>query len=684
MYQFVQLPSFQLRPIVFACLAALSTLSLPAHAADAFTPLGDLAGGSFSSEAYGINADGTVVVGRGASASGFEAFRWTQAGGMVGLGDLAGGAFYSFADSVSSDGSVIVGLASNAVGYEAFRWTQAGGMVGLGYLAGGVSLFSEARGVNADGTVVIGQSTSSSAGASGYEAYRWTQAGGMVGLGDLAGGGFSSAAFGVSADGTVVVGEGTSANGTEAFRWTQAGGMLGLGDLAGGGFSSSAYGVSADGTVVIGEGASGNGLEAFRWTQAGGLVGLGDLAGGIFKSEALGVNADGTVVVGQGSSASGYEAFRWTQAGGMLRVADWLSAAGVVVTAGHTLNYANAVSADGSVVVGSSTGPNGLEAFLARVSVIGSGVINPVVFNQGVLDTGSRALQAGAALPGIILQGAHHRIILDNGLVRTANGACAWATGDIGRSNESDSKMGAAEVGVCKDLGSARIGVGIGQNWAKQDLRLGGNANYRGQHVLLEAANAFDNGLQPSIIAYYGSFDTTINRHYQNGGAVDTSRGTPDASAKAIKLRLDWKDLAQLGNVSISPYAAYTWQSTKLDGYTETGGGFPVRYDSNRWNTNDVRLGAAGNIALNTSTNLRVGAEAVHRFDHNVSGTSGQVLGLGSFKVDGVDVKQTWLRATADIDHKLSEQLLITAGGNAGSGGGDTSWGLTAGLRANF
>ena len=638
MYQFVQLPSFQLRPIVFACLAALSTLSLPAHAADAFTPLGDLAGGSFSSEAYGINADGTVVVGRGASASGFEAFRWTQAGGMVGLGDLAGGAFYSFADSVSSDGSVIVGLASNAVGYEAFRWTQAGGMVGLGYLAGGVSLFSEARGVNADGTVVIGQSTSSSAGASGYEAY----------------------------------------------RWTQAGGMLGLGDLAGGGFSSSAYGVSADGTVVIGEGASGNGLEAFRWTQAGGLVGLGDLAGGIFKSEALGVNADGTVVVGQGSSASGYEAFRWTQAGGMLRVADWLSAAGVVVTAGHTLNYANAVSADGSVVVGSSTGPSGQEAFLARVSVIGSGVINPVVFNQGVLDTGSRALQAGAALPGIILQGAHHRIILDNGLVRTANGACAWATGDIGRSNESDSKMGAAEVGVCKDLGSARIGVGIGQNWAKQDLRLGGNAKYRGQHVLLEAANAFDNGLQPSIIGYYGSFDTTINRHYQNGGAVDTSRGTPDASAKAIKLRLDWKDLAQLGNVSISPYAAYTWQSTKLDGYTETGGGFPVRYDSNRWNTNDVRLGAAGNIALNTSTSLRVGVEAVHRFDHNVSGTSGQVLGLGSFKVDGVDVKQTWLRATADIDHKLSEQLLITAGGNAGSGGGDTSWGLTAGLRANF
>lgn len=680
MHQSVQLPSNKLRPLVLACLTALSTLNAPANAAGNFIPLSDLAGGNFSSAAYGVSADGTVVVGAGTSSTNVEqAFRWTQAGGMQSLGSLDGGLLGSEASSVSGNGAVVVGESNSTNGIQAFRWTQAGGMVGLGDLAGG-SFFSVAEGVNADGSVVVGRGI----GANGFEAFRWTQAGGMLGIGDLAGGTFHSEAFGVSADGSVVVGSGSSANGSEAFRWTQASGMVGLGDLVGGVFYSEAFAVSADGTVVVGDSLSANGSEAFRWTQAGGMQGLGDLAGGAFNSEAFGVSADGSVVVGDGTTANGEEAFRWTQAGGMVRVADWLTAAGAVLPAGYFIDSASAVSADGSVVVGTSTGPNGEEAYLARVSAIGSGLINPVVFNQSVLVTANRSIEGVASLPSIILQGAHHRTILDTGLVRTANGACAWATGDIGRFNTSDAKAGMVEVGVCKDFGTARIGVGIGQNWAKQDSQLDGQARYRGQHVLLEAANAFDNGLQPSVIAYYGSFDATLNRNYQNGGAIDTSRGTPDATAKAIKLRLDWKDLATLGNASISPYAAYTWQSTKLDGYTETGGGFPVRYDSNHWNTNDIRIGAAGNFAIGASTNLRLGAEAVHRFDDNVSGTSGQVLGLGSFKAEGVEVKQTWVRTLADIDYKLTEQLLITAGANVGSGGGDTSWGLTAGLRASF
>ena len=41
-----------------------------------------------------------------------------------------------------------------------------------------------------------------------------------------------------------------------------------------------------------------NGTEAFRWTEGSGMVGLGDLAGGSFYSVANAVNADGSVVVG--------------------------------------------------------------------------------------------------------------------------------------------------------------------------------------------------------------------------------------------------------------------------------------------------------------------------------------------------------------------------------------------------
>jgi len=129
-------------------------------------------------------------------------------------------------------------------------------MVDLGFLPGGN--VSEARGVNADGTVVVGFGTA--AGISSGEAFRWTQAGGMAGLGFLPGGSYSEA-NGVNADGTVVVGS-SSASGTgPAFRWTQAGGMQSVQALlAAKGVSTtgwtltSAQGVSADGQVIVGYG----------------------------------------------------------------------------------------------------------------------------------------------------------------------------------------------------------------------------------------------------------------------------------------------------------------------------------------------------------------------------------------------------------------------------------------------
>jgi probable HAF family extracellular repeat protein len=73
---------------------------------------------------------------------------------MVGLGDLPGGNFYSFAMDISADGSVVVGGSESGAGSEVFRWTNAEGMVGLGNLPGGDN--SYALGVSGDGSVVVG------------------------------------------------------------------------------------------------------------------------------------------------------------------------------------------------------------------------------------------------------------------------------------------------------------------------------------------------------------------------------------------------------------------------------------------------------------------------------------------------------------------------------------------------
>jgi probable HAF family extracellular repeat protein len=238
-----------------------------------------------------------------------------------------------------------------------------------------------------------------------FQGFRWTQAGGMVALGSLPGGS-NSQPFGVSGDGAVVVGWGnTATSGQVAFRWIQASGMSSLGFLPGDG-GSEAWAASSDGSVVVGSSSNGSVWRAFRWTQAGGMSNLGFLPGGI-GSEAFGVSADGSVVVGGAGDSSqvvawngDYQAFRWTQAGGMI---------GLGFLPGGTNSVAWAVSADGAVIVGSSnTSPGGSNLAIRWTQAAGM---------QSV--AGSQAVQGAAGLASLGLFGAHHRSLLDSGLVST-------------------------------------------------------------------------------------------------------------------------------------------------------------------------------------------------------------------------------------------------------------------------
>ncbi len=207
-------------------------------------------------------------------------------------------------------------LITAAVAHTSF----ANGFPGLGDLSGGTfsgGIYSIADGVSGDGTTVVGFSSSTAAGVL-TEAFRWTLGGGIIGIGDVAGGSFNSVGASASFNGSVIAGSGNSASGPEAFRWTSATGAVGIGDLSGGVFNSYSQNISADGTTVVGASNSDSGLEAFRWTLASGMVGLGDFAGGSFSSEAIGVSGNGSVIVGYSNKASGDEAFRWTSATGLV------------------------------------------------------------------------------------------------------------------------------------------------------------------------------------------------------------------------------------------------------------------------------------------------------------------------------------------------------------------------------
>jgi uncharacterized membrane protein len=107
--------------------------------------------------ANAVSADGSVVVGFNGQAS-----RWTAQTGTVGLGDLPGGSNSSNALDVSGDGSLIVGYGETEIGREAMFWTQPTGMVNLRdfLISQGIDLTGwspiTAEGVSADGRTIVG------------------------------------------------------------------------------------------------------------------------------------------------------------------------------------------------------------------------------------------------------------------------------------------------------------------------------------------------------------------------------------------------------------------------------------------------------------------------------------------------------------------------------------------------
>ncbi|MCW5234348.1 hypothetical protein D8B34_02480 [Verminephrobacter eiseniae] len=383
-----------LKKSLITCASALSLLITGplASAASGIVVLGGDTGVGVSS-VIGMSNDGDVMVGNGSPGyvtadqsrrrlelsrsgshlgySSFQPFRWTAETGLAYLGSL-GGNFLNIANDVSSDGAVVVGR-SEVVEFSearkpsgssrAFRWTS-DGMINLGTL-GDSRGRSSANGVNADGSVVVGYSSTS--GLWHDKAFRWTLSDGMKSLGTLDKA-IYSVATSVNARGDVVVGRSGDHGWSRAFRWTSAG-MVDLGTLADNDAYSEAHDVNDTGDVVVGRSGPAIGTlevgQAFRWTKDTGMVGLGTLPGDT-ASVATSVNGRGDVMVGVSISSDGERrGFRWTQATGMQTIEQWLKDNGVDVKGLPRVVTATAVNGAGNVVFGSLA--DGRGAYIARV-----------------------------------------------------------------------------------------------------------------------------------------------------------------------------------------------------------------------------------------------------------------------------------------------------------------------------
>ena len=335
-----------------------------------FLGLGLFPGDYQISQPLGISSDGSSTVGYSAYANDWQAFRWTESGGMNLLDPSLPAGYYSVATGASSDGSVVVGGYGDQDTDWSFRWTAETGITRLHELEPGM-YNSAAWDVSDDGHSIAGALNTNS--TQNGQPYIWTTTGGLRQL-DLSGTGYDEGIpTRISGDGRTMIGRLIRSPQMslryEAFYWRDDTGFVKLGGLHPHVVDSWASGVSFDGSTIVGQTLTApNDRLAFKWTESTGMQSLGDLPGGQSNSHATAVSADGSVIVGSGYSDIGQEAFVWDESRGIRSIRQILTNQFSVDLTGWQLTYAYDVSADGQTIVGWGSNPQGrTEAWIAVI-----------------------------------------------------------------------------------------------------------------------------------------------------------------------------------------------------------------------------------------------------------------------------------------------------------------------------
>lgn len=148
---------------------------------------------------------------------------------------------------------------------------------------------------------------------------------------------------------------------------------------------------------------------------------------------------------------------------------------------------------------------------------------------------------------------------------------------------------------------------------------------------------------------------------------------------------MDWLDAFALGATQFTPYMSHTYLQTKTDGYTESGGSFPVTWDSSKDRTNISRLGLDAVHPVNAKIVLLGRIEGAHRYEEQGSRVKGEILGDGgySFNLPGMKYRQDWLRmgtgAEASLGTGVASVML-----NATTEGGNPDYWINAGYEIKF
>ncbi|WP_223508973.1 MULTISPECIES: autotransporter domain-containing protein [unclassified Pseudomonas] len=625
-------------------------------------------------QANAASNDGSVIVGSSLdSVSGKQTAVSWDGTGIHAMSFLNNGA-YADARGVSADGSVIAGSADDGLtgNDTAVTWNSAGNITSLGHLSDGV--YSFALGVSADGQVVVGYAQNGALG--GDMATRWVNGAGAESLGTLVGG-IGSRAKAASADGTYIAGTGdSSVSSAEAFIWSQASGIKGLGLLTDGTLSG-AEGISANGAVVVGVAdTTGNVVTGFRWTAETGMQSLMQwlqdndpsytLLPGNSLDTATAVSADGNTIFGMGTLNGRDQPFVARSYGPVAVPVPVVTPPVVtppvvtppvvtppvvtppvvtppVVTPPVVTPPVVTPPASGSDgTTPPTSGSGSTSGGTGTPTDTGNGTTtSPIVPPTGVIglyDLGDSL--SNASLYAEALQNQLLGFVQDQLICTTfdTKGICVNVSAQMTHHNgtvQGDNTYGGVTLAyrITPDL-VAGIGYqGPNTSLKINDDRVEGDTNTVGAFV--EYGNRLKHGVFARGAVAVSEGDATIKRSYLTGAGTSASKGKSDISQRAVSGQAGYVFIVK-DNAAVMPYIGLDYLDTKLDGYTETSGPYPVQFDSRKQNNVYGTAGVTGSLNLGNKAILSANVKHVERLNNSNDDLSGEVLGVSTF-----DLKQS-------------------------------------------
>lgn len=340
--------------------------------------------------------------------------------------------------------------------------------------------------------------------------------------------------------GTFTVGTGEEAV-ISAFYWKGEDGFQEI-DLDGvdgtfndSGLTQSLF-ISSAGDVVVGGMLQGDNAAVFRWTEAGGAVDI-SARDGNYSDFASGMTADGSVIVGTSllpdveEESVILQAFRWNEADGYQSVYDYLTDA-AISTEGWAFNTTIGISADGTVMAGLGTLGDSIMYWLSRCDEDeGCGVTTV----DGVANS----------VASIGLAGETSNLYLDD-VFDIASGAAGAGTGPTGGvyaygAYDSD-PMASAGLGLNLRLSPTAVaGVTVGRSQLSTPLAYAGEAVFDATSVIGYFAERPESGLVWEAGIAGVSLDGTVTRGYMNGSDLASSSGTTTGSSWGATLEAGWR-----------------------------------------------------------------------------------------------------------------------------------------------